>query len=402
MMIAGFCGPASAQDLPMVQFEAEPLFSEANLAPGSFVSRWVKVNNTTTEAHRVIARAAGVINSSQPKLSDAMELVIRQGDAVLYDNTFSNFFTLPEVVLPEVAAGGQATFDFAVTFKPESGNEYQGSAMNFDLEVGFEDVGVVADNGTIAISGSFGGQAGSQGGSTVVGPKDLIVSDESATAASSSQAGQVLIKWNTNIPATSQVIYGLASGGPYILDLTKTNFGYPVMPQEDKTKVTVHAVLLTGIVPGLLYDYRVVSRASPPTIGYEHTFMIAVATAATVGTSLIARNAGTSPAAVTALAQVGQETGGAQAGLQEVLMTENGAAVPLSTAGQSALFDIVAGPVGPPKQSIIPFLIFSVIAEILLILLIIFAVRRIRAYLVKRKNKKTPVENLIGGKQSKQ
>lgn len=166
-IFVGFGRSALAQLLlpPTVQFETTPLFSEVNFVPGNSVSRSVVVNNTTPDTHRLITRAINVVNASQPKLGDAMELVIKQGDTVLYDGTLSNFFILPEVVLSQVLPQDQATLDFVVTFEPQSANVYQNSTMNFNLEVGFEDSDVVVDDNP---GGNTGGGRGGGGGGNIV------------------------------------------------------------------------------------------------------------------------------------------------------------------------------------------------------------------------------------------
>jgi hypothetical protein len=43
---------------------------------------------------------------------------------------------------------------------------------------------------------------------------------------------------------------------------------------EDPIKVIHHSVLLTGLEIGETYVYRVVSRASPPTVGFQYSFIL--------------------------------------------------------------------------------------------------------------------------------
>jgi hypothetical protein len=265
--LIGFAGQTKAQVLPTVQFEQTPLFSNVNFAPGDSVSRWVKLNNNTTASHRVVLRAINAVSTGD--LKNVVGLVIKQGETVLYDNTFANLFSLSELILPQVAAGEQATFDFIATFKTTAGDEYQNSSMGFNLQIGFEDTEEVTDDTT-----SIGGSSGGSSGSVIIGPKVLIISDDTISSTEPAQPDRAVISWNTNLPSTSQVIYGLASGGPYILNLTLPYFGYPLGTIEDTTKVVSHAVTLYDMVPGQAYSLRVVSKASPPTISYEHTFML--------------------------------------------------------------------------------------------------------------------------------
>ena len=125
-------------------------------------------------------------------------------------------------------------------------------------------------------SGSSGGGGGSSGGT-----QHLIIFNEQASNISASGvipgSGLATITWNTNIPATSQVVYGLDSGVSYPFDInTLPYFGYPSGIGEDLTKTVNHSMLLTGLTPGETYVYRVVSRASPPTISYEHEFTVPI------------------------------------------------------------------------------------------------------------------------------
>ncbi|MFA6338597.1 MAG: fibronectin type III domain-containing protein [Candidatus Paceibacterota bacterium] len=272
VLTVGFSTQANATVVSSVQFEKTPLFSEVKFAPGDSVSRFVKLNNTTSSSHRVILKTKDVVKEGN--LSDAVGLVIKNGETVLYDNTFSDLFSRSELILPEVPAGTEARFDFIATFKPESANEYQNSKMDFSLQIGFEDGEMVND--TVAVGGQIGGGGGGGGsnGPIVSGLKNLIISNESISSANPPQPTTAVITWDTNMPATSQVIYGLASNGPYNLDLSQSNLGYPYQTEENTTKVLSHSVLISNLIPEQTYSYRVVSRASPPTVSYEHTFKL--------------------------------------------------------------------------------------------------------------------------------
>ena len=264
--------------LPVVQFQTTPMWSSANFAPGDSETRTIIFNNTDPStdsvSHSAIVSAKDIINSGTPKFSDALRLTIKQGTVVLYDNTFSDFFSRPEIILSDVPAGASMSFDFIVTFQQDSGNDYQNSQMSFTLEAGLEDVATIDDT-TVSVGSEQGSEGGRGGnGPIVVGRENLVISGENATNANPPVAGEILINWQTNIPATSQVIYGPYIAGPYSLNLTQTNFGYPSATSEDTKKATTHSVQLLGIVPEQLYVYRVVSRASLPTVSYEHTFVL--------------------------------------------------------------------------------------------------------------------------------
>jgi hypothetical protein len=271
LIIGSFAGQANAQIPPTIQFENTPLFGEASFAPGNSVSRWVKITNNTDVVHRSVVRALSVNNDDN--LGDVIMLEIKQGDVVIFNDTFSNFFAESEVILPQVGIGETNTIDFIATFTSGAGNEYQNDNMNFSLNVGLEDVAESTDTTTTIGGGS------SSGSYITFGQKLLSISNESATP-SGQVVGDIAVFWNTNIPATSQVIYGLTSDGPYNLDLTAPHFGYSSSTTEDIIKVLDHSVLLTGLIPGQTYIYRVVSRASPPTISFEHQFTVPLLTQA--------------------------------------------------------------------------------------------------------------------------
>lgn len=269
LMIGGFAKSAFAvAQIATIQFENTPLFGmngtgELNFAPGNSVSRWVKITNSTNVNHRAIVRAINVNNES--KFGDAVTLQIKKGNTILYNNTFSNFFNKSEVILPQVKSGETDTINFIATFKPESGNNYQNKNMNFSFQIGLEEVESSTDTSTV-IGGS---------GGVVLGQKNLIISNENANFIQG-EIQSVIVSWNTNIPATSQVIYGLTSGGPYNLDLGAPNFGYPFSTIEtdlDNNKTTNHIIEINNLPAGE-YSYRVVSRASPATVSYEHMFIV--------------------------------------------------------------------------------------------------------------------------------
>lgn len=264
LIITGFFSHSALAVAPTVEFENTPLFGEANFMPGSSISRWVKLNNNTNDSHSGMVRALDVVNVGD--LGDATQLQIKQGTTILYEDTFSNFFNESEVLLSQIAPGDSTTFDFIVTFDKDSGNEYQNSTIGFTLQAGFEDGDT--DTDTIIVGGG--------GGSIlIVGPKNLIITNENAIVIPLPEEHSVItITWDTNILATSQVIYGLTNNGPYNINLSALNLGYPSSTIEQELgKVFNHLVTLSNLPPGD-YSYRVVSRASPPTISYEHHFTI--------------------------------------------------------------------------------------------------------------------------------
>src|SRR3989338_9094727 len=105
-----------------VDFEATPLFNEANFLPGSEVSRWAKVKNNTTDTKPIIVE---VINESDPDgLASVFEIGIYEGGIQRYGTTtLAAFFAAGEVSLSTLACGGaQTQYDFLVRFVPTANN----------------------------------------------------------------------------------------------------------------------------------------------------------------------------------------------------------------------------------------------------------------------------------------
>ncbi len=249
--------PPDPPDL-WVNFEQDPLFSEANFLPNDTITRWVQVGNFSGQTQRIAIEA---INVSDPNnFGDVLNLQIKEEGNVLFNSTLSQFFANGETYLSDLADGQTTQYDFLVTFLPEAGNDYQGVSLGFDLIVGFQGT----EGGE-----STGGGGGAGGGASL--PSGLTIRSETVTAIVDETS--VTITWLTSYESTSQVIYS-AEGEPHTLDLSKPYYGYAhaAPDPEDSNKVTSHSVTITGLSPGTRYYYRCVSHASPPTISQEYTF----------------------------------------------------------------------------------------------------------------------------------
>ena len=278
---------AFAQTIDVV-FETEPLFSEIDLLPGDSVTRFVDVSNLTeieknirTEAKNEVGCGIGVC------MADRLQLEITEGDTTYFSGTLTDFFDAGEVPLGTLSANSTARYDYSVMFLEDTGDTYQEASVGFDLLVGF-----VGEAGTTDNASSGGGSGGgsillaSTGGGGGNGPisttEGLAISN--IRVVDIDKSGTATITWDTNYLATSQVVYGLASEGPYSINLTLPNFGYPFATQDDLAKVLNHSVVITGLIPGETYSYRTVSHASPPTVSYEYAFTIPDGSIVSTGT----------------------------------------------------------------------------------------------------------------------
>ncbi len=276
-----------------VQFQNEPLFNEANFVPGNEVTRTVGVSNNSGTPQDIIVEAINAVDTGG--LGDKLNLVIKEGDVSRYTGTLGAFLRAGEVSLSALSNGTNTTYSFGITFESDADNNLQNKTLGFDLCVGFQggdkhcgdtvisDEGGGADDGGSGDTGGgtipgTGGSGGSSGGGSgfPVAPIPLIISNEQANDNVVLETSTMVVTWNTNKLSTSQVVYGLVSEGPYTLDLNAANFGYPFATVDDPTKVMNHSMTLTGLVTGQTYLYRVVSRASPATVSFEHEFTVPV------------------------------------------------------------------------------------------------------------------------------
>lgn len=279
LIIGGFSRSAFAVNTieqPLVvhfENEPEPLFNEANFAPGNEVLRTIEVANNSGATQNIIIEATNAIDTGG--LGDKLHLTIKEGEVSRYFGTLGAFLRAGEVSLSSLSNSTSTLYSFGVTFSTDADNDLQNKNLGFDLCVGFQ--GGDTRCGDTVISGENGGGGGSStsgsGGNTIT----LVIYNEQAINVSNVGAsGVATITWNTNKLSTSQVIYGL-SPGPYNLNLnTLPNLGYPLGSVEDANKVINHSVTLSGLIPGATYVYRVVSHASPATVSYEHSFTVPI------------------------------------------------------------------------------------------------------------------------------
>ncbi|MDE2030949.1 MAG: fibronectin type III domain-containing protein [Patescibacteria group bacterium] len=273
-MIGSFAQSAFAINVnPLsVIFNPNPLFSAINFAPGSEVTGNVTVTNNSGSSQNIIVESTNAVDTSG--LGDKLNLTIKEGANTKYTNTLGSFLRSGEVSLSSLANNASTNYTFNVTFDNSAGDSLQNKTLGFDLCVGFQG-GSLHCGDTVISGGSGGGSGGSISGSHGGSAITLVIYNEQATnIVDVNSSGTATITWNTNKLSTSQVIYGI-SPGPYNLDLSIfPNLGYPYGSVEDSNKVTNHSVLLTGLIPGQTYVYRVVSHASPATVSYEHKFTV--------------------------------------------------------------------------------------------------------------------------------
>lgn len=305
IIFGSFANTASAVTPLTVSFDPNPLFKDSNFMPGDNKEANITIDNNSDSTQSAYIEGVNVFNDDG--LADQMNLEIFEGPTEIYNDNFETFLKAGPVLLSDIGASAPKTYNLKVTFIESTDNDYQGKTLGFDICVGFSGGESTCTN-TVTVGPETPPGSGGGGGGGLSGGHHLTIFNEEALNILSNGtvagSGSATIVWNTNIPATSQVIYGLASGAPYPFDINiPPSFGYPSVNVEDMSKVTNHSMLITGLTPGETYVYRVVSRASPPTISHEHKFTVPIPSV--LGIS----NTGTG-----ALGSEGVKAGGAEEG----------------------------------------------------------------------------------------
>ncbi|MCX6761205.1 MAG: fibronectin type III domain-containing protein [Candidatus Nealsonbacteria bacterium] len=239
------------------------IFSEANFLPGSGVTRYIRVTNHSVQSQRIAIEA--IHQNDSDHLASQMNLVINQGGTNIFNDTLRKFFDQGETYLSELAMGAIKIYDLIITFNSDANNDYQAKTLGFDLLVGFE-----GTEGGLPLPPPGGGTVTGGGG---VAPTGLTIQGEATFCVSATDA---IITWGTSYNSTSRVVYGTHGG---VFNLLQTNYGYDfTTPEIDNALpisvhgVTGHMVDIIGLTPDTKYYYKVISHASPDTVGGEFSF----------------------------------------------------------------------------------------------------------------------------------
>ena len=124
--------------------EGDPIFIVNNIAPGESESRVVTVTNDASVSRTVAVR--GIKTSESNDLATTLDFVIQEGATDLYggtsptgQKTLQDFFDetagFEGVELSSLAPSNSTSYTFTVTFKPDSGNQFQNSQVIFVLRL---------------------------------------------------------------------------------------------------------------------------------------------------------------------------------------------------------------------------------------------------------------------------
>jgi len=238
-------------------FENTPLFSESGIAPGKTVTRTVEVFNNNDTAENIGLEINNVIDSGN--FAELLDFKVSDDSNIYFDGLFKDFISGGQKSLNSISSNDSNKYYLSIGFKESATNEYQGASIGFAICVGFEGGNQDCD-GNVTGGGSSGGGSGSGGGGGSSGGRSLLIFNEEGIFFTNTSA---IVGWETNLPSSTQVIYGLKSDGPYTLNLSSPNYGYPFSNTEIFNNETEHISFLENLIPGEVYVFRVVSRESP-------------------------------------------------------------------------------------------------------------------------------------------
>ena len=262
LLVIGLILPSAA--LAFVTTTGLP-FTATNIFPGSTMSGSIAIENTTGATQMA---GLQIFNPTGDFALFANEVTYNVTGDFVATGDMGDLASLLE--LGDVADNATGNYEFSLTLNTDAPqNPLMGKGFGFDLCVGF--VGAEPVCGVAFVPPTPPGGGGGSGGSgTIV---HLKISNENASPVGTDFA---TITWDTNLPATSKVVYGLASAGPYTLNESNLpNLGYPQGTIETGSNVEDHEVDLTSLVPGETYLYRVVStRGSNTEVSPELSFTL--------------------------------------------------------------------------------------------------------------------------------
>lgn len=128
-----------------VNFPSEPMFDEANWAPGKLVTKSFSVKNTDIVGRKIGISAKDIAETGSPGLSQGLSIIISQSGTPLYGEgsstglrTLTQFYTTPVVWLTFLPKGATANYDITISMDMDKGNEFQSSSTVFNLFVGID------------------------------------------------------------------------------------------------------------------------------------------------------------------------------------------------------------------------------------------------------------------------
>ncbi|MFH1889996.1 MAG: hypothetical protein ABIJ91_00275 [Candidatus Kuenenbacteria bacterium] len=149
---------AEASDNLIVIFNPNPLFGEANFAPGQSAVGFVEIKNKSGQEKLIAAQCANV--DDPQAMGDVLNLEINENSQNLFDDNLTSFFNAGQIFLSSLSNNASTTYEFIIGLNPDIGSEFQGMALNnFDISIGF----FGEEDASVQSSSSNGGGTGGGG-----------------------------------------------------------------------------------------------------------------------------------------------------------------------------------------------------------------------------------------------
>ena len=159
-ILSPLLGPSLAEAAIDITFETTPLFGISNFLPGDVITKTVTVTNTGLESEAVYTELLNVIDGGLAPMLDVEITAV----ATLFSGSFNAFNAADEQFLSTLAPSATTVYTYKMTFKPQTGNEYQLKSLGFDICVGFSGGQFECDTDENPGGGDGGGGGGGNGG----------------------------------------------------------------------------------------------------------------------------------------------------------------------------------------------------------------------------------------------
>jgi len=224
----------------------EPLFEVENFFPSQTASSDITITNNFENKEELRVETKNI--EGDEGFAEYLKLSVENGGNSCF-KTVEELSGDNECDLGELDGGESKEFQFTITFLPGSGNEYQNSKVEFDFlfTIGEENETNEEDPDTTTLSGTIGRSA------VGVEDEELIIFNESREV----YPERAIIIWETNLPATSKVIYG-RSLGAFDYNVGPPAYGFENY-SENEQEATSHHIDLSNLQPSTTYYYRIAS-----------------------------------------------------------------------------------------------------------------------------------------------
>lgn len=242
-----------------------PLFNESGLYPDETRSQNLTIVNNSPDSCTALVTVTKTVPTPTQSVNLADRLFasinssgtnyfgVVSGGAATSNRTYEQLFNQSTVDMGSIAIGASRTYQWLATFDPTAGNEFQGKATQFDLNLNVT-CGLPPSAPGPTSGGGGGGGGGSVSGSSVSAP---VCSAQAPTAApnlsiSASSANTVTLNWNAVSPATHYAVFftRVSDGATYGASNIGNVTSYTITNLSGGEQYTFQVLAVNDCAPG--------------------------------------------------------------------------------------------------------------------------------------------------------